>query len=306
MEGLNPSIYEFIISKVPKEQVFLNEPMSGHTTFRVGGNADAYVKVSNEEQLIELIKCFNRVELPYFVIGNGSNIVVSDRGYRGVIIELSGDFKTVEISGNNIKAYAGALMSMVAKKAMEHGLSGMEFASGIPGTIGGGVVMNAGAYGGELKDIVTKVNVLTKEGEIICLNNQSMEFGYRTSAIKNRAYVVLSVCISLSEGNIDDIKAQMDELNKQRCAKQPLEYPSAGSTFKRPDGYFAGKLIMEAGLRGFTYGGAAVSEKHCGFVINKGNACAADIYEIVLEIQDRVKSKFNVLLEPEIMFLGDF
>lgn len=306
MSNINSSIYEFIISKVPANQVYIDEPMSKHTTFRVGGNADIFVKISDTDQLRELIKCFKRASVPFFIKGNGSNILVSDRGYQGVVLEIAELFNEITIEGTTVKVCSGALMSTVSKKVMEAGLKGMEFASGIPGTIGGGVVMNAGAYGGELKDIVTEVYVLNEDGEILRLDNKAMEFGYRSSVIKNRSLVVLSVSLSLARGDIAQIKATMDDLTQKRVSKQPLEYPSAGSTFKRPDGYFAGKLIMDTGLRGYTLGGAAVSEKHCGFVINKGQATATDIYELIQEIQDKVKVKFDVNLEPEVIFLGDF
>ena len=306
MSNINSSIYEFIISKVPANQVYIDEPMSKHTTFKVGGNADIFVKISDTDQLRELIKCFKRASIPFFIKGNGSNILVSDRGYQGVVLEIAELFNEITIEGTTVKVSSGALMSTVSKKVMEAGLKGMEFASGIPGTIGGGVVMNAGAYGGELKDIVTEVYVLNEDGEILRLDNKAMEFGYRSSVIKNRSLVVLSVSLSLVRGDIAQIKATMDDLTQKRISKQPLEYPSAGSTFKRPDGYFAGKLIMDTGLRGYTLGGAAVSEKHCGFVINKGQATATDIYELIQEIQDKVKVKFDVNLEPEVIFLGDF
>ena len=306
MSNINSSIYEFIISKVPANQVYIDEPMSKHTTFKVGGNADIFVKISDTDQLRELIKCFKRASIPFFIKGNGSNILVSDRGYQGVVLEIAELFNEITIEGTTVKVSSGALMSTVSKKVMEAGLKGMEFASGIPGTIGGGVVMNAGAYGGELKDIVTEVYVLNEDGEILRLDNKAMEFGYRSSVIKNRSLVVLSVSLSLVRGDIAQIKATMDDLTQKRVSKQPLEYPSAGSTFKRPDGYFAGKLIMDTGLRGYTLGGAAVSEKHCGFVINKGQATATDIYELIQEIQDKVKVKFDVNLEPEVIFLGDF
>ena len=306
MEGLNPSVYDYIISKIPKDQVLLNEEMKSHTTFRVGGPADALIKIGSPEQLSVIIPFLNRTNIPYFIKGNGSNILVSDAGYRGVIIELSDCFNDIRIEGNTIEASAGAMMSAIAHRAMENSLSGFEFASGIPGTIGGGVVMNAGAYGGELKDVVTKVKVMNSDGEILMLNKEAMQFGYRNSIIKNRPFIVLSVTIELLEGCKESIKEKMDELNAQRRTKQPLEYPSAGSTFKRPEGYFAGKLIMDCGLRGYSLGGAAVSEKHCGFVVNKHNACAADISELILDIIDRVDAKFGVTLEPEIIFLGKF
>lgn len=306
MESIRPALYQFLNKYVDEDRILLNEPMSAHTTFRVGGEAKALVSINNEEELINLIPFLNGEQEPYYVKGNGSNILVGDKGYNGIILELSSNYNKVKCEDGIIYAEAGALMSSIAKVALDNSLEGFEFASGIPGTIGGGVVMNAGAYGGELKDVVTKVRVMDPKGEILTLSNENMQFGYRTSAIKTRPFVVLSVEIHLEKGNKDAIEEKMNELNSQRRLKQPLEFPSAGSTFKRPEGYFAGKLIMDAGMRGYTIGGAQVSEKHCGFVVNKGNATAADVYEVILEVQERVKKKFNVNLEPEIIFLGTF
>ena len=297
-------VQEYITSKISPEQVFIDEPMKNHTTFKVGGEADALIRIKAPEELVTLVSYFDKVEQPYFIKGNGSNILVSDKGYRGVILEIADGFNDIRVDGDTITAQAGALMGSIARVAMENGLTGMEFASGIPGTIGGGVVMNAGAYNGELKDVVSSVTVMNNAGERITLNNDNMKFGYRYSVVKDRPFVVLSVTIKLKNGDKDTIKNTMDDLNRRRREKQPLEFPSAGSTFKRPEGYFAGKLIMEAGLRGYSLGGAAVSNKHCGFVINTGTACAADIYELIIEIQERVYSRFRVRLEPEIIFLG--
>lgn len=306
MEQLSTALYEFINKYVPKENILLDEPMSRHTTFRVGGEAKVLVKVNSFEQLKVLIPYLNKVGEPYYVKGNGSNIVVGDKGYNGVILEVANEFDKIEVSDDTLICEAGALMSSIAKVAMENSLTGFEFASGIPGSIGGGVVMNAGAYGGELADVVTEVSVVDPNGEEHSFHNRDLKFGYRTSIIKMRPYIVSKVVLRLQKGTKEDIFAKMEELKAQRKQKQPLEFPSAGSTFKRPEGYFAGKLIMDAGLRGFSIGGAAVSEKHCGFVINKGNATAADIYEVIVEVQERVKDKFDVNLEPEVIFLGTF
>lgn len=306
MEAIRPALYQWLNKYVDEDRILLNEPMSKHTTFRVGGDAKALVKISKKEELISLIPFLNEENEPYFIKGNGSNILVGDKGYNGIILELSSDFNEIEYKDGVIRAEAGALMSSIAKAALDNSLTGFEFASGIPGTIGGGVVMNAGAYGGELKDVVTKVTVMDPKGEILSLNNDNMQFGYRTSAIKTRPFIVLEVELKLENGNQNAIEEKMNELNSQRRLKQPLEFPSAGSTFKRPEGYYAGKLIMDAGLRGYTIGGAQVSEKHCGFVVNKSNATAADIYEVIVEVKERVKKKFNVNLEPEIIFLGTF
>lgn len=306
MEQINSAILQYISSVVPKENIYENEPMKTRTTFRVGGEAKLLVEISSADELTKLIPYLIRMGEPYYVKGNGSNLLVGDKGYNGVILEIASKMNSIKVDGTKITASAGVLMSQIAKAALENSLTGFEFASGIPGTIGGGVVMNAGAYDGELKDVVTSVTVCDPDGEIYTLDNKDMEFGYRTSAIKKRPFTVLEVTIELGSGNHDDIQNKMSELNEKRRTKQPLEYPSAGSTFKRPTGYFAGKLIMDAGLRGFSIGGAAVSEKHCGFVINKGGATAADVYEVIVEVQERVKDKFDVILEPEIVFLGTF
>lgn len=289
---------------VPTENIYLQEPMANHTTFRIGGPADCFVALENEEQLCKIQKYLHLVEIPFFVLGNGSNVLVSDEGYRGVVLQVGDRMSEVRIEGRRIVAQAGARMSAVARAAMENSLSGLEFAAGIPGTVGGGVVMNAGAYGGEMKLVVETVTVVTPEGEILKLDNATMEFDYRYSIIRNQPFVVTGVTFLLEEGDTQQIKAVMDELAARRREKQPLEYPSAGSTFKRPEGYYAGALIMEAGLRGFQIGGARVSEKHCGFVVNVADAKAADVMKVIRYVQQRVKEQFNVELEPEVVCLG--
>lgn len=289
---------------VPQENILLQEPMAGHTTFRIGGPADCFVQLENEEQLMEVQRYLNMVEVPFFLLGNGSNLLVSDEGYRGVILQVGQKMNKIVVAGDTIVAQAGATMAQVARAAWENGLTGLEFASGIPGTIGGGVVMNAGAYGGELRQVVTMVKVVSKEGEILELDNETMEFGYRTSIIRNSGFTVIEVTFRLQPGDKDAIKAKMDDLASRRREKQPLEFPSAGSTFKRPKGYFAGQLIMEAGLRGFQVGGAKVSDKHCGFVINAGGATAKDVRAVIEQVQRQVKEKYNVDLETEVIYLG--
>lgn len=306
MEKISSAIYEFISAYVPEEDILLNEPMYKHTTFRVGGEAQYLVRISRAGQIEKLIPYLKEVEVPCFILGNGSNLLVGDKGYEGVILQIGNKMSTVSVEGSSIRAGAGALLSQVARCAQENGLAGLEFASGIPGTIGGGVVMNAGAYGGEMKQVVKQVTVMNEQGEILVLDGEAMEFGYRTSIIKNRPFVVLEVLVCLQPGNKMEIQKKMEELSKKRREKQPLEFASAGSTFKRPEGYFAGKLIMDAGLRGYSIGGARVSEKHCGFVVNTGNATAADVAEVIWEVQERVKDKFGVTLEKEVIFLGDF
>ncbi len=289
---------------VPQENIRLQEPMAGHTTFRIGGPADCFVQIENKEQLINVQRYLRQVEIPFFVLGNGSNLLVSDKGYRGVLLQVGQKMSRITVEGNVITAQAGASMSQIARAALEHSLTGLEFASGIPGTIGGGVVMNAGAYDGELSGIVIQVNVVNGEGDSMELENDSMEFGYRTSIIRNNPFTVTEVLLKLEKGDREQIKAKMEDLAARRREKQPLEYPSAGSTFKRPKGYFAGKLIMDAGLRGFQIGGARVSEKHCGFIVNMGNATAEDVRDVIGEVRERVKERFQVDLEPEILFLG--
>lgn len=301
---ISEAVIQALKKFVPEEDIRLQEPMADHTTFRIGGPADCFVQIENKEQLIQVLKYLNQVEVPFFILGNGSNLLVSDKGYQGIILQIGQKMSKIEVEGDVITAQAGASMAQVARAALEHGLTGLEFASGIPGTIGGGIVMNAGAYDGELSGVVTQVNVVNGAGECMELENDSMEFGYRTSTIRNNPFTVTEVVLKLEKGDREQIKAKMEDLAARRREKQPLEYPSAGSTFKRPRGYFAGKLIMDAGLRGFRIGGARVSEKHCGFVINIGNATAEDVRDVINEVQERVKERFNVNLEPEILFLG--
>ena len=303
---MNQAVKDFLKENVAAENLFWNEPMDKHTTFRVGGEADALVCVTDSEMLQKIVSYMAKVSQEFFILGKGSNLLVSDKGYRGVILDMSKGFTDVRVEGNTIIAQAGASLPQVAVLAAEHGLSGLEFAAGIPGTIGGAVVMNAGAYDGEMKQVVKKVTVLNQTGEEMELDNATMEFGYRTSIIKNRPFVVQEVVFELEPGDSEKIKKKGAEFNQRRRDKQPLEFPSAGSTFKRPEGYFAGKLIMDAGLRGYRIGGAQVSEKHCGFVINVGNASASDIYDLMDEVSEKVYDQFGVKLEPEVVRLGQF
>ncbi|SHN65643.1 UDP-N-acetylmuramate dehydrogenase [Butyrivibrio hungatei DSM 14810] len=303
---MNSSLIEAMRQIVSADNLLINEPMSRHTTFRTGGPACLFLRPENQDQLKKVMDFVRRLGTDYFVLGNGSNLLVSDEGYDGVIISLS-KFNKVELKGSNqIYVEAGAMNSGIASFARDNALTGFEFAAGIPGTIGGAMIMNAGAYGGEMAQVVTEVTVLSPEGEIMVLDNSTMEFGYRTSAIKNKGFIVLSVLLTLKRGKEEEITAQMKELAEKRRDKQPLEYPSAGSTFKRPEGYFAGKLIEDAGLRGFSVGDAQVSEKHCGFVVNKGSATSTDIYNLIKEVQKVVYEKANVRLEPEVIILGKF
>ena len=288
-----------------KEQILQNEPMDRHTTFRVGGPADILLQPT-AESLPEVMKFLHSHKVPVTVIGNGSNLLVADKGVRGVVIEVGKQLADVCITEEYVTAQAGALLSKVSHAAYKKGLSGMEFAAGIPGSIGGAVVMNAGAYGGEMKDIVHSVTVLKKDGTVSELSNEQMEFAYRHSCAAENEYLVISVTLCLHKSKPERIIQKMEELKEQRVKKQPLEYPSAGSTFKRPEGYFAGKLIMDAGLSGALVGGAQVSEKHCGFVINKGGATAADILALIQHIQKTVKEQFGVELQTEVKLLGEF
>ena len=283
-----------------------DEPMKKHTTFRIGGPADYFIMPSNEKELAETIRVCREFSIPIYIVGNGSNLLVGDKGFRGAIIQLYKSMGTFQVEGNQITAQAGCSLAQIANAALDAALTGFEFAAGIPGTLGGAVVMNAGAYGGEMKDVLKEVTVMTAAGEILVLPAEKLEMGYRTSLVKTKGYLVLSAVIVLEQGNQEAIKARMKELTEQRVSKQPLEFPSAGSTFKRPEGYFAGKLIMDAGLRGYQTGGAQVSEKHCGFVINKDNATAADVCRLLRDVQDKVKEQFGVTLEPEVKFLGKF
>lgn len=306
MQELSEAVCEFIEAYVPHEDILRNEPMSRHTTFRIGGEAACLIRISREEQLSKLIPYLKQVDAPYFILGNGSNLLVSDKGYQGVILQIGDKFNRIEVDGSTMRIQAGALLSQAAHHALLEELTGLEFASGIPGTVGGSVVMNAGAYDGEMKQIVEAVTVLSDDGAILQLDNNTMEFGYRTSIIKNRHFTVLQVTLKLEKGNKEEIRVRMDDFAARRKAKQPLEFPSAGSTFKRPEGYFAGKLIMDAGLRGYSIGGAKVSEKHCGFVVNTGRATATDVADVIAEVQERVRNKFGVSLEREVIYLGSF
>lgn len=302
----NNSIENMFCMILGSDNVKVQEPMKNHTTFRIGGPADYYLCPHSTEELQKILQICRENKIEFFILGNGSNLLVSDKGYRGAVIQLWKNFSDIVTEDDAIAVKAGALLSKVAAEALEAGLTGMEFASGIPGTMGGAVMMNAGAYGGEMKDIIKEVTVLTKEGEILTLSQEEMNFGYRTSVVKEKGYVVISVVLQLKKGDREEIRKLMNDLKERRVTKQPLDMPSAGSTFKRPEGYFAGKLIMDAGLRGFSVGGAQISEKHCGFVVNKGEATAADVLGLIKEVQKRVQEKFGVALEPEVKFLGEF
>ena len=294
-----------VTEAMPELVIRTEEPMSKHTTFRIGGAAEVFA-APDARELPQLLAMAKGADVPVTVIGNGSNLLVGDRGIAGLVIEIGERMSEVRIEGTTLVAGAGALLSKAAQTAAAAGLGGLEFAAGIPGSVGGAVVMNAGAYGGEMKDVLQSVKVLTEEGELLSLAAAELELGYRHSCVPERKYIVVEATMELAAKPEEEIRAYMAELRAKRVEKQPLEYPSAGSTFKRPEGYFAGKLIMDAGLRGYTVGGAQVSEKHCGFVINKGGATAADVRQLMQDVHDRVKEQFDVELEPEVKMIGSF
>lgn len=288
-----------------EDQIRTNEPLGRHTTFCIGGPADWYL-MPKEEQLAALYAFLLQKRIPVTVIGNGSNLLIADNGIRGAVLEIGSRMSEISVQGERVMAQAGALLSKAAYMAYQHGLSGMEFAAGIPGSVGGAMVMNAGAYGGEMKDITESVRVLKKDGTQHTLSNAQMEFSYRDSMISKSGDLVLSASFVLKKADREQIFEKMEEYRKQRQEKQPLSFPSAGSTFKRPAGHFAGKLIMDAGLSGYASGGAMVSQKHCGFVINRGNATAADVVSVIRHVQDIVKERFGIDLETEVKLLGEF
>ncbi len=293
-----------LVTVLEADQIRREEPLSRHTTFRVGGPAE-YLVTPQIAQIPQVVELCRRYDLPLTVIGNGSNLLIADGGLRGVVMEIGKAASGIRvIDEEDLAVSAGSLLSETAAFAAKEGLAGMEFAAGIPGSLGGAVVMNAGAYGGEMKDILSGVRVLTQRGEIRVRPADELELSYRHSRMMDERDIVLEARLNLTQDSTAVIRARMEELRKKRVEKQPLEYPSAGSTFKRPEGYFAGKLIEDAGLRGFRVGDAQVSEKHCGFVINRGAATAAQILELMQEVQRRVREHSGVDLEPEVRLLG--
>ncbi len=304
---MNQNLWTQLCGIVKEENVQTEEMMKNHTTFRIGGPAEYFVTPHTVEEIKQVILLCKKEHVPYFVLGNGSNLLVGDLGIRGVVIQIFKNFNEIVLEKEGIiRVQAGALLSKIAGFARKHELTGFEFAAGIPGTVGGAVMMNAGAYGGEMKDVIVKASVLDQNGNVFFLSNEELELSYRKSIVGRKGYLVLEVWIALKKGEKEEIEEKMEDLKERRISKQPLDRPSAGSTFKRPEGYFAGKLIMDAGLKGFTVGGAQVSEKHCGFVINTGEATAKDVTNLIKEIQCVVKEKFGILLEPEVKRIGDF
>lgn len=300
---ISNTVLQTLENYVPRENIHLGEPMSRHTTFRIGGEADCFVEIESVEQLTHLKRYLQMVEQPCLILGNGSNLLVSDRGYAGVVLHVGPRMQQIRVQGESMIVQAGALMAQAAQTALEHSLTGLEFASGIPGTIGGGVIMNAGAYGGEISQVAEMVKVVDRQGNVLELDNTTMEFGYRTSAIKGQPFTVVEVTLKLARGERETISEKMRELAAKRREKQPLEYPSAGSIFKRPEGYFAGELIMKSGLRGYQIGGARVSDKHCGFIVNMGKATCEDVRDLIAYVQERVKACFGVDLETEVIYV---
>ena len=299
-------LYQELCGILGEENVFTKEPMSRHTTFRAGGPADFFVTPEKEGQVRKTLSLLKEAQVPLYIMGNGSNLLVGDRGYRGVILQICKKMNRIRIQDTVIQAQAGALLSKIAAEAQAKRLTGFEFASGIPGSLGGAAMMNAGAYGGEMKQVLIQAQILNASGEIEDVLAEEMELGYRSSVFSRNGGVILSASIQLEPGDPPAIQSRMEELKFLRTSKQPLEYPSAGSTFKRPEGYFAGKLIQDAGLRGFQVGGAQVSEKHCGFVINKDQATAMDIRSLMEQVSEKVYAQFGVRLEPEVKLIGEF
>lgn len=303
IKELDEQLYDLLGADSIKKE----EPMKEHTTFRIGGPADYFIVPKSKEMILEVLKLCREWKIPVYVVGNGSNLLVGDKGFRGVILHIGRQMSSLWFEGDNrVRAQAGVMLSKLSREAAVKGLSGLEFASGIPGTLGGAIAMNAGAYGREIKDVLVEASVINEKHQIAVLTNEEMNFGYRKSVAGEKGYIVLEAVFALEQGNTDDILEKMRELNKRRQDKQPLNLPSAGSTFKRPEGYYAGKLIEDAGLKGFRVGGAFISQKHCGFAVNDGNATAADVSRLMEEADKRVFERFGVHLEPEVRRIGEF
>lgn len=288
-----------------EDQVLIDEPLKDYTSFKIGGPCDYFMKPENINEISGILKLCHEASIPVFILGNGSNLLVTDKGYRGAVIHLYTNFNRVEVIENTIRAEVGISLAALAGMAARNHLTGLEFASGIPGTLGGAVYMNAGAYGGEMKQVVTEVVAVSREGEVKTFSADELEFGYRHSKLQDTNYIALDVTMVLEDGEKSAIKDMMKDLNSRRKEKQPLEYPSAGSTFKRPEGYYAGKLIMDSGLSGYRIGDAMVSDKHCGFVINAGDATFNDVYQLIQYIQKEVLQKYGVELEREVKIIGE-
>ncbi len=302
--AVRPELIEMLARIVGEENVRANEPMNAHTTFQIGGPADVYVAPRSAEQVAAIVKACREADAPLAVVGNGSDLLVADEGLRCVVMQILDNMADVRVEGTRIVAQAGATNAQVARAALEAELAGFEFASGIPGTVGGAAIMNAGAYGGEFKDVCVELACVTPDGEFVRVSREDADWSYRHSMMGDAGYIVVEAMLELAHDEVAAIKERMDDLKARREEKQPLEMPSAGSTFKRPEGYFAGKLIQDAGLRGYRVGGAQVSEKHTGFVVNAGGATAADVRQLIADVQDRVFEQFGVRLEPEVKMWG--
>lgn len=300
LEGL----YDEIKKIIPENRLLLDEPMSNHTSFKIGGKTALLIEIGNTKEIVELITLLRNRDAKYFIMGNGSNLLVADAGYTGIVVKLSDYYTDVVITGSRVVAEAGILLSTLSKIIAKDAFIGFEFASGIPGTVGGAVTMNAGAYDGEMIDCVESVKVLTQSGEVLDITNEDMNFGYRISDVKRKHYIVLETTFKFDKGDIEIIKAKTKDFTERRTSKQPLTLPSAGSMFKRPVGYYAGKLIDDSGLRGVRIGDAQVSEKHCGFVVNRGNATCKEVIELIKMVQKVVKDNYGVMLETEVKYLG--
>ena len=302
--AVRPELIEMLARIFGDQTVRANEPMNAHTTFQIGGPADAYVTPRSAEQVAAIVKACREADAPLAVVGNGSDLLVADEGLRCVVMQILDNMADVRVEGTRIVAQAGATNAQVARAALEAELAGFEFASGIPGTVGGAAIMNAGAYGGEFKDVCVELACVTPDGEFVRVSREDADWSYRHSMMGDAGYIVVEAMLELAHDEVAAIKERMDDLKARREEKQPLEMPSAGSTFKRPEGYFAGKLIQDAGLRGYRVGGAQVSEKHTGFVVNAGGATAADVRQLIADVQDRVFEQFGVRLEPEVKMWG--
>lgn len=302
---MDNKIYTLLSGIVDKEQILIDEPMKNHTSFKIGGPADFLVLPKSVIEIQNIVKICKKENIPFFVIGNGTDLLVRDKGIRGVVLKIAKNFDHVKIIGEKVIAQAGISLSALAKVLLKNELTGFEFASGIPGTLGGAVTMNAGAYGGEIKDVLKNIEVMDQEGNIFILEGEEMKLEYRSSVVQEKNFIVLTATMQLQKGNYEEIKEKMRKLDEMRKTKQPIQWPSAGSTFKRPRGYFAGKLIQDAGLKGFSMGRAQVSDLHSGFVINKGGATAREVIELIGYIQATVKQKFGVDLHTEVKIVGE-
>ncbi len=298
-------ILEVLEKTVDKKHILIDEPMKNHSSFKIGGPADFLVLPEKMEEIAGTVRNLKKENIPYMIIGNASNLLIRDKGIRGVVIKLGESYNQVTIEGTTVTAESGILLSRLAKRIAKASLKGFEFASGIPGSLGGAVFMNAGAYGGEMKDVVTLVRALNDHGDVVTFSNQELQMGYRSSILQEKHYAVLEVVMELETGNSEEIYAKIQELDYQRTTKQPINLPSAGSVFKRPEGYFAGKLIQDSGLKGCRVGGAEVSTLHCGFIVNQGGATAQDVMDLVGKVQKTVKEKYGVDLQRELRIIGE-